>query len=70
MTPTTICQRCGVEQRKPKERFCAKCGKAARLEARCRAWAETPDVRTTTNEARGRKYLPVDNSPRYQKDEE
>ncbi len=62
-----LCQRCGVDPRKPKERYCVKCGKEVRAEARRKAWQETPDP-IKHNEMRGRKCRPVDNSPKYEEE--
>jgi predicted amidophosphoribosyltransferase len=73
MTPTNLpdlCQQCQAEPRKPKERYCAKCGQDVRREARRKAWEMTPDPIIKHNELRGRKTRAIDNSPKTYLDDE
>jgi len=60
-----LCQRCKAEPRRPKERYCRGCGLSVRNEAKRKAWQESPNPPKSFSEARGRKCLPPDHSPRY-----
>ncbi len=60
-----LCQRCKAEPRKSKERFCVKCGKEVRREARIKAWEMTPNPFTGYSDERGRKGRAPDKSPRF-----
>ncbi len=60
-----LCQRCKAEPRKSKERFCVKCGKEVRREARIKAWEMTPNPFMGYSDERGRKGRAPDKSPRF-----